>query len=66
MKEEPLISLEHVSMHFFNQDGVLPVLDDISVQLQQGEISAMLGPSGCGKSTILNICPACWSPPAVP
>ena len=55
MKEEPLISLEHVSMHFFNQDGVLTVLDDISVQLQQGEISAMLGPSGCGKSTILNI-----------
>ncbi len=55
MKEEPLISLEHVSMHFCNQDGVLPVLDDISVQLQQGEISAMLGPSGCGKSTILNI-----------
>ncbi|MFR6291113.1 MAG: ABC transporter ATP-binding protein [Peptococcaceae bacterium] len=55
MKEEPLLSLDHVSMHFFNQDGVLPVLDDISVQLQQGEISAMLGPSGCGKSTILNI-----------
>ena len=55
MKEEPLLSLDHVSMHFFNQDGVLPVLDDIRVQLQQGEISAMLGPSGCGKSTILNI-----------
>lgn len=55
MEEEPLILLNHISMNFFNQDGVLAVLDDISFQLQQGEISALLGPSGCGKSTILNI-----------
>lgn len=55
MKNEPLIALEHVSMYFFHEDGVLPVLHDINVQLQQGEISAMLGPSGCGKSTVLNI-----------
>lgn len=55
MKAEPLLSLEHISMTFFNQDGVLPVLDDISFSLQQGEIGALLGPSGCGKSTILNI-----------
>lgn len=55
MKEEPFLVLDKISMHFFNQDGILPVLDGISLQLQQGEISALLGPSGCGKSTILNI-----------
>ena len=55
MKAEPLLSLEHISMTFFNQDGVLPVLDDISFSLQQGEIGALLGPSGREKSTILNI-----------
>lgn len=55
MREEPLLAAEHVSMHFFNQDGVLEVLDDISFSLKQGEIAALLGPSGCGKSTILNI-----------
>lgn len=50
-----MIALEHVSMNFFNQDGVLAVLDDISFTLRQGEIAAMLGPSGCGKSTVLNL-----------
>ena len=55
MREELLLAAEHVSMHFFNQDGVLEVLDDISFSLKQGEIAALLGPSGCGKSTILNI-----------
>ena len=55
MKAEPLLASNHVSMRFFNQDGVLHVLDDITFELQQGEIAALLGPSGCGKSTILNI-----------
>ena len=55
MEENALVQLEHVSMHFFNEDGVLPVLKDISFSLAPGEIAAMLGPSGCGKSTVLNI-----------
>ena len=55
MEESALIQLQHVSMHFFHQEGVLPVLDDISFSLMPGEIAAILGPSGCGKSTILNI-----------
>lgn len=55
MEESALIDISHVSMHFFHQDGVLPVLQDISFSLLPGEIAAMLGPSGCGKSTVLNI-----------
>ncbi len=55
MEEAALVQLEHVSMHFFHEDGVLPVLKDITVSLASGEIAAILGPSGCGKSTILNI-----------
>ena len=55
MEETALVTLSHVSMHFFNEDGVLPVLKDITFSLAPGEIAAMLGPSGCGKSTVLNI-----------
>ena len=55
MKIAPLLASDHISMNFFNQDGVLEVLDDITFALEQGEIAALLGPSGCGKSTILNI-----------
>ena len=49
MEETALVTLSHVSMHFFNEDGVLPVLKDITFSLAPGEIAAMLGPSGCGK-----------------
>lgn len=55
MGEDALIEATHISMHFFHQDGILPVLKDISFSLMPGEIAAMLGPSGCGKSTVLNI-----------
>ncbi|MGI6678386.1 MAG: ABC transporter ATP-binding protein [Dehalobacterium sp.] len=42
----------------------LHVLEDISLQIGQGEIIALLGPSGCGKSTVLNISAGFESPDA--
>lgn len=35
--------------------GPLNVLQDISFELEDASITAILGPSGCGKTTILNI-----------
>ncbi|MDE5697126.1 MAG: ABC transporter ATP-binding protein [Lachnospiraceae bacterium] len=33
--------------------GLVPVLDDISVTFQTGEITTVIGPNGCGKTTLL-------------
>jgi NitT/TauT family transport system ATP-binding protein len=46
---------EGVSKHFEQRGESLHVLDDINLEVQEGEFICLLGPSGCGKSTLLNI-----------
>src|SRR3984957_4362675 len=47
--------MEHVSMVFDRDGKVTPVLDDINLNVSEGEFIAIVGPSGCGKSTLLNL-----------
>ncbi|MEQ4618999.1 MAG: ABC transporter ATP-binding protein, partial [Corticimicrobacter sp.] len=51
IEHAPVISVSGLSKHF----GALEVLRDISLDVAQGEVIAVLGTSGCGKSTLLNI-----------
>ena len=46
-----MLQLEHIKKSF---DGVT-ILDDINLEIQDGEIVSILGPSGCGKPTVLNL-----------
>jgi ATP-binding cassette subfamily F protein uup len=46
-----LVSLDHISIAF----GHLPLLDDVSLQIEQGERIGLIGRNGTGKSTLLQI-----------
>jgi NitT/TauT family transport system ATP-binding protein len=50
-----LLELKHVCQRFPHAKGVLPVIEDLSFTVEQGEFIAIVGPSGCGKSTMLRI-----------
>ncbi|MGB6105187.1 MAG: ABC transporter ATP-binding protein [Pusillimonas sp.] len=48
-----LLKLEHISLAYDTGDGIVPVVQDLSLSLEQGGIGCLLGASGCGKTTVL-------------
>jgi ABC-type lipoprotein export system ATPase subunit len=50
-----LIALHNISKTYFRGDLGIPVLHDVTLELEQGDYVALIGPSGSGKSTLLNI-----------
>jgi spermidine/putrescine transport system ATP-binding protein len=51
MSQDFAVELQHVSKRF----GDVAAVDDVSLQIPQGEFFSLLGPSGCGKTTTLRM-----------
>lgn len=50
-----VISLQEVSKLYGFGDATTVALDEINLEIEQGEFVAIMGPSGSGKSTLMNI-----------
>jgi NitT/TauT family transport system ATP-binding protein len=50
-----MLSIDKISVSYKGKENNVSVLKDFSLQLEEGEILAVLGPSGCGKSTLVQV-----------
>jgi lipoprotein-releasing system ATP-binding protein len=52
---EPILRANSLNKSFSSSRSSLHVLKDITFDIQEGEMTAVMGPSGAGKSTLLHI-----------
>ena len=50
-----MIKIENLSKTFRTEEVETIALNDVSLDVKDGEFAVIMGPSGCGKSTLLNI-----------
>ena len=49
------IDIKDVSHNYQTNQGLLPVIKNLSISIKKGGFTAFVGPSGCGKSTITRL-----------
>ena len=51
----PILEARNISKIYHKEGEAIPVLNNLHIAVEKGEILVLIGPSGSGKSTLLNI-----------
>jgi branched-chain amino acid transport system ATP-binding protein len=58
LKKEPILKVDHVVMQF----GGVVAVNDLNIDVHEGEIVALIGPNGAGKTTAFNVITGVYKP----
>ncbi|HWR89391.1 MAG TPA: ABC transporter ATP-binding protein [Dissulfurispiraceae bacterium] len=54
-EKQPIVEIRHLFKSYRRGNQSIPVLQDITFDIEEGDFLALMGPSGSGKSTLLNL-----------
>ena len=55
MKSNNVLEIKHLYKTYHTKKGEIPTIEDLNLNIKDGEFIAIVGPSGCGKTTLLSI-----------
>jgi putative ABC transport system ATP-binding protein len=55
MSSQPIVRVHNVEKYFIRGSERIEVLQDLNLEVAEGEFLALMGPSGSGKTTLLNL-----------
>jgi len=55
IEADPAVEVSHVTFSYPLRETSSPVLDDVSLQIEQGDFLGIIGPNGGGKTTLLKL-----------
>lgn len=64
MKDKIILKIENLSTYLYTDEGVVKAVDELNLELREGETLGLVGESGCGKSmTALSLMRLVPAPP---
>jgi NitT/TauT family transport system ATP-binding protein len=52
---DAFLSVKRLTKRFSTPESTITAIEDVSLDIAQGEFLSVIGPSGCGKSTLFNV-----------